>query len=251
MNHTRLLLLALTVSTLSACGGGGAEGPTTPAPVPTPTPAPTPSPSPSPAPTPTPTPAPGAYTVTGRVITANGEPIANAEVTASHTASTTSRSAVTDAQGRYILTLPQTLGSWNVVAYLTLTYSGSEHSVRLNPDVDVPFSGLTGASRDFTFKASDVPMGKVFDYIDNSDVEVDWTTMEVTFTPDGTNAAGQTQPITVKYPFGYGLPDMPLGDYYVSASHLRNGVKEQLLVVTRTNPNYATRTLARFTYDSH
>lgn len=237
MNPIRLLLLALAVSTLSACGGGGSGQPI-----------PTPPGTGQPAPTP---PAPGAYTVTGRVLTEGGEPLAGVEVTATHTVSYTYGSAKTDAQGRYRIALPQTLGSWDVVAYMTLEFGGQRFDVRLAPETDTPFAGSQGAVRDFVYRAEDAPKGKVFDYIDNSNVEIDWGTMEVTFAPAGPNAAGSTEAFTVKYPFGHGLPDIPLGQYYVTASHMRGGVKEQLLVATRDNPNYSARALARFLPDSH
>jgi mono/diheme cytochrome c family protein len=60
-----VLVLALVVATLTACGGGsstpetttvagGTTSPTTPTPTPAPTPSPTPSPTPTPAPSPSP-----------------------------------------------------------------------------------------------------------------------------------------------------------------------------------------------------
>lgn len=230
MKNARLLLL--TLATLSACGG-------------------TPSAQPGPTPPGQEQPAPGAYTVTGRVLTEAGEPLAGVEVTATHTVSYTYGSAVTDAQGRYRLTLPQQLGSWTVGASMTLTFGGQNFDVRLSPEDDNPFAGSQGAVRDFVYRTEDAPKGKVLDYIDNSNVEIDYSTLEVTFTPDGPNAAGSTGAVTVRYPFGYGLPDLPLGQYYVTARQMRGGVKEQLLIATRDNPNYSARALARFLPDSH
>ncbi|WP_019587835.1 carboxypeptidase-like regulatory domain-containing protein [Deinococcus apachensis] len=238
MKNAKLLLLALAVTTLSACGGSAAPD----QPGPTPPGAEQPSSS---------TPTPGAYTVTGRVLTEAGEPLAGVEVTASHTVSYTYGSAKTDAQGRYHIALPHTLGSWDVGASMTLTFGGQNFDVRLSPEDDHPFAGSQGAVRDFVYRAEDTPKGKVLDYIDNSNVEIDYSTLEVTFTPDGPNAAKNTETVTVKYPYGYGLPDLPLGQYYVTASHRRGGVNEQLLIATRDNPNYAARALARFLPDSH
>ncbi|MFC6663355.1 carboxypeptidase-like regulatory domain-containing protein [Deinococcus multiflagellatus] len=247
---SRLLLLALTVSTLAACGGGtGQTSPTPPAPsVPGPA---QPAPMPTPTPNPTPAPAPGAYTVTGRILTESGQPLAGVEVTATHTVSYTYGTAKTDAQGRYTIALPQQLGSWDVVAYRALTACGQTFEVRLAPEVDTPFAGAQGAVRDFVYRKENAPRGKVYDYIDNSDVEIDYSTLEVTFTPDGPNAAGSTEAFTVKYPFGYGLPDMPLGAYFVTASHQRGGQKEGLLIKTRDNPTYAPRVRGCFLPDSH
>lgn len=239
MTISRLLLLALAVTTLSACGGGGSSQP-----VPTP-PGPT-APIPG-----QPSPTPGAYTVTGRILTEDGEPLAGVEVTASHTVTVSYGTAKTDAQGRYRVALPQQLGSWDISASMTLTFGGEDFEVRLAPEIDTPFAGSQGAVRDFVYRAKDAPKGKVFAYIDDSDVEIDYSTLEVTFTPDGPNAARSTEAFTVQYPFGYGLPDIPLGQYYVTASQVRGGVKEQLLIATRDNPNHSARALARFLPDSH
>ncbi|MPY66409.1 carboxypeptidase regulatory-like domain-containing protein [Deinococcus sp. SDU3-2] len=241
MKNAKLLLLALAVTTLPACGGGAAPG----------QPGPTPPGQEQPAPTPSPAPAPGAYTVTGRILTEGGEPLAGVEVTATHTVSYTYGTAKTDAQGRYRIALPQTLGSWDVAASMTLTFGGQDFDLRLAPEIDTPFAGAQGAVRDFVYRAEDAPRGKVFDYISNSDVEIDYGTLEVTFTPDGPNAAKSTETVTIKYPYGYGLPDLPLGQYYVTASQMRGGVKEQLLIATRDNPNFTPRALARFLPDSH
>ncbi|GGO31815.1 carboxypeptidase-like regulatory domain-containing protein [Deinococcus humi] len=241
MKNAKLLLLALAVTTLSACGGGATPS----------QPGPTPPGQEQPGPTPAPQPAPGAYTVTGRILTEAGQPLAGVQVTASHTVSYTYGSGVTDAQGRYRIALAQQLGSWNVSATMTLTFGGEDFEVRLAPEDDNPFAGAHGAVRDFVYRAKDAPKGKVFDYIDNSNVEIDYNTMEVTFTPDGPNSAHSTAPFMVKYPFGYGLPDIPLGQYKVTATHVRNGVKEQLLIATRDNPNYLPQAVARFLNDSH
>lgn len=240
MKNAKRLLLALTITTLSACGGG-ASGQLVP----------TPPGTGQPSPTPPRTPAPGTYIVTGRIITEGGQPLAGVQVTAMHTVSYTYSSAVTDAQGRYRLTLPQQLGSWAVGASMTLTFDGQDFDVPLSPEDDTPFAGSQGAVRDFVYRAGDAPKGKVLDYIDNSNVDIDYSTLEVTFTPDGPNAAGSTEAFTVKYPFGSGLPDLPLGQYSVTASQMRGGVKEQLLIATRDNPNYSARALARFLPDSH
>lgn len=234
MTPTRLLMLALAVTTLSACGGAGTAQPT-----------PTPPGTGQPAPT------AGAYTVTGRVVTEAGAPLAGVKVTATHTVSFTYGSAVTDAQGRYSIALPQQLGSWDVVGYLAVTVCGQRVEARLAPEIDTPFAGAQGAVRDFVYREGDAPTGKVYDYIDNSDVEIDYTTLDVTFTPDGPNAAGSTAPVTIRYPFGYGLPDMPLGRYFITATHMRGGSKEQLLIATRDQPTYTTRAQGCFLPDSH
>ncbi|GAA3829169.1 carboxypeptidase-like regulatory domain-containing protein [Deinococcus aetherius] len=239
MNTARLLLLALAVSTLSACGGGESSPPHPTPPNPT---VPTPG---------QPPPTPGAYTVTGRILTEDGEPLAGVEVTASHTVTVSYGTAKTDAQGRYNIALPQQLGSWDISASMTLTFGGEDFQVRLAPEIDTPFAGSQGAVRDFVYRAGDAPKGKVFASIGNSDVEIDYSTLEVTFTPDGPNAARSTEAFTVQYPFGFGLPDIPLGQYHVTASHVRGGAREQLLIATRDNPSYVTRALARFLPDSH
>ncbi|MBZ9749886.1 hypothetical protein K7W42_03305 [Deinococcus sp. HMF7604] len=193
-----------------------------------------------------------AYVMTGTVRNDKGNPIAGVEVFADHTAFYNMNAVgKTDAQGRYRIPLAQQPGTWNAGAYLRGEVGGQPFEVRLSPDNDTPFDGSKGAVRDFTYKASNAPSGKVYTYLSHSNVEVDYDQLEFTFTPDGPNAAGSTAPFSVKNKPGYGMPDVPLGRYKVSATQVLNGVKQPLLLSSRGQQKASLIVLAAFTYDSH
>ncbi|MPY66406.1 hypothetical protein F8S09_06810 [Deinococcus sp. SDU3-2] len=194
----------------------------------------------------------GAYVMTGVVRDDKGNPIAGVEVFADHTAYYNMNAVgKTDAQGRYRIPLAQQPGTWNAGAYLRGEVGGQPFEVRLSPDDDTPFDGSKGAVRNFTFKASNAPSGKVETYAEHSNVELDYGSLEFTFTPEGPNAAGNTTPFTRKYVEGVGVPAIPLGRYKVSATQVLNGVRQQLLLSSRQQKNGATSVLAEFTHDSH
>ncbi|WP_019587836.1 hypothetical protein [Deinococcus apachensis] len=194
----------------------------------------------------------GAYVMTGVVRDDKGNPIAGVEVFADHTAYYNMNAVgKTDAQGRYTITLAHQPGTWNAGAYLRGQVGGQPFEVRLSPDNDTPFDGSKGAVRNFTYKASTGATGKVYTTVAHSAVELDYETLEFTFTPDGPNSAGSTAPLTRKFVMGFGVPNIPLGRYRVSATHVLNGVKQQLLLSSRQQKNEATSVLAEFTDDSH
>ncbi|BDP43989.1 hypothetical protein DAETH_39580 (plasmid) [Deinococcus aetherius] len=194
----------------------------------------------------------GAYVMTGTVRDEKGNPIAGVEVFADHTAYYDMNAVgKTDAQGRYTITLAHQPGTWNAGAYLRGEAGGQPFEVRLSPDNDTPFDGSKGAVRDFTYKASTGATGKVYTTVAHSAVELDYETLEFTFTPDGPNAAGSTAPFNRKFVMGSGVPDIPLGRYRVSATQVLNGVRQQLLLSSRLQKNEATSVLAEFTDDSH
>lgn len=194
----------------------------------------------------------GAYVMTGEVRDDKGNPIAGVEVFADHTAFYNMNAVgKTDALGRYRIPLAHQPGTWNAGAYLRGEVGGQPFEVRLKPDDDTPFDGSKGAVRNFTYRASTGATGKVYTYVAHSAVELDYETLEFTFTPDGPNAAGSTAPFTRKFVMGSGVPNIPLGRYRVSATHVLNGVKQQLLLGSRQQKKEATSVLAEFTDDSH
>ncbi|MFC4454247.1 carboxypeptidase regulatory-like domain-containing protein [Deinococcus sonorensis] len=235
MKNTALLLLAVTA--LSACGAST-------------TPATTPPAHQQPGTTPPASPAPGsasAYVMTGTVRTEAGAPIAGVQVFADHTAYYNMNAlGTTDAQGHYRIPLAHQPGTWNAGAYMQLKVAGESYEVRLSPDLDTPFDGSQGAVRNFTFKASDAPSGKVNIYLAHSNVELDYDTLEYTFTPDGPNVLGDTAPITRKVVFGYGIKNVPIGRYKVSATQMLNGVKQQMRLRSVDQPEFVPSVLAQF-----
>ncbi|THF70909.1 carboxypeptidase regulatory-like domain-containing protein [Deinococcus sp. Arct2-2] len=242
MKNAKLLLLALTVTTLSACGGGATSGQPAPTPPSTGQPAPIP-PSPQ-------LPVPGTltpYVMTGTVRAEAGEPLADVEVFADHTAYYNMNAlGKTDAQGRYRIALAHQPGTWAAGAYLRLSFGGQMYEVRLSPDTDMPFDGAQGAVRDFTLGADDLPSGKVNTSVAHSAVELDYDTLDFTFTPDGPNMLGSTTPFTRPFTDGSGVLGVPIGRYFVSATHVLNGIKEQLLLSSADQKTFAPRVLALF-----
>ncbi|SMB97632.1 hypothetical protein [Deinococcus hopiensis] len=194
----------------------------------------------------------GPYVMTGEVRDEKGNPIAGAEVFADHTAYyNVNAVGKSDNQGRYSIALAHRSGTWNAGAYLRGEAGGQPFEVRLKPDNDTPFDGSKGAVRNFTYKASTNATGKVYTYVAHSAVEVDYDSLEFTFTPDGPNAAGSTAPFTRKFVMGSGVPNISLGRYRVSATHILNGVKQRLLLGSRQQKGEASSVLAEFTDDSH
>ncbi|MBZ9749896.1 carboxypeptidase-like regulatory domain-containing protein [Deinococcus sp. HMF7604] len=238
MRSTQLILTAFALLTLSACGGSATSQPAPASPGPQ-----------QPAPT-----APGAvsaWTMTGTVKTEAGEPLAGVRVFADHTAFyNMNAEGVTDAQGRYTVALAHQPGSWAAGAYMNLKVGEQTFEARLKPNDDTSFDGSKGAVRDFTFKASDAPAGKVNTYIAHSNVELDYDTLVFTFTPDGPNVMGSTAPFTRPFVDGYGVQNVPLGRYRVSAVHVLNGTRQQLLLSSDDQEEFATSVLALF-HDNH
>ncbi|MBB5363829.1 hypothetical protein [Deinococcus humi] len=194
----------------------------------------------------------GPYVMTGMVRDEKGKPIAGVQVFADHTAYYNMNAlGTTDAQGRYRIALAHQPGTWAAGAYLRQSFGGEPVEVRLSPDDDTAFDGSLGAVRNFTYKASDAPSGKVYTSIAHSNVELDYDSLEFTFTPDGPNAAGTTAPFTRKFVFGSGVQNVPLGGYRVSATQVLNGVRQQLLLSSRSQKEASTSVRAAFTHDTH
>jgi len=118
---------------------------------------------------------------------------------------------------------------------------GQPFEQRLSPTVDEPFAGNTGAVRDFDFVRGH---GELYVYVadwfqnpyDDSmpPMEHDF---ELTFTPvydDGTEGQSFTT-YGFNFPGGFGLNNLPLGRYRVSAVWKREGQEPVLALVRVRN----------------
>ncbi|MBB6018185.1 carboxypeptidase-like regulatory domain-containing protein [Deinococcus radiopugnans] len=215
MKYAKLLLLALSLTTLSACGAGNAETPPRKAP-----------------------PAPGIpntstarpFHLTGTVKTSQGKPLAGVRVGADNTVLDGSEVwTTTDAQGRYDLDLSAMpiLNSWTAVANLTVTSHGQQYT--LYPEVDNPaaFLGKDGAVRHFTLRLTGkTPNGgyygaRLFANLGLSEAGdmPEFDDVEFTATPDGPLLDGTAgTPVTLRWaqlPF-----EVPQGTYVVTARSL-------------------------------
>ncbi|RZJ18792.1 MAG: carboxypeptidase regulatory-like domain-containing protein [Brevundimonas sp.] len=94
--------------------------------------------------------------VTGRVLDEAGRPVAGAQITAQYGQSTYyvsySRSARTDANGRYSIHVADRLGTWTVYAKARVSTANGSMMMDLTPNDDAPFAGNVGAVRNFSVK---------------------------------------------------------------------------------------------------
>ncbi|PYE53116.1 carboxypeptidase regulatory-like domain-containing protein [Deinococcus yavapaiensis] len=191
------------------------------------------------------------WAMSGTVRDTAGRPVVGVDVFADHTAYYDMNVVgKTDARGQYRLTLARHAGTWSAGAYLRLNVGGETFEVRLAPNVDVPFDGAKGAVRDFTLDPAKLPVGTVNTTVAHSNVELDYDTLSFTFTPDGPNILGSTASFTRPFVVGHGVRNVPIGRYHVSATQVRDGVKEQLLLSSTDERTFSTRVLAVF-HDNH
>lgn len=176
--------------------------------------------------------------VKGRLVNAQGQPIAGATVYAGHTTYyNTNVSGVTDADGYYKLDVDEPGGSWTVHAEVTRPYNGANYNFYVHADEAAPFSGTAGAIRNLTWKLSGaIPgttngkYGAKVAYYDNSAIYIRGEEIEFTLIPQGPlvdGTAGQTLTARATGSFamtgttiGSGLDDVPMGRYRISARYV-------------------------------
>lgn len=94
--------------------------------------------------------------VVGRILDESGRPIAGAEVTAQYGQSgyyvSHSRSARSDANGRYSIHVADRPGTWTVYAKARVNTANGSMMLDLTPNNDAPFAGNAGAVRNFSVK---------------------------------------------------------------------------------------------------
>lgn len=176
--------------------------------------------------------------VKGRLLNAQGQPIAGAKVYAGHTTYFNSNVVgTTDADGFYILDINQPGGTWTVHAELTRPYNGTTYTFYVSADNADPVSGTTGAIRNLTWKLSGIipgttngKYGAKVAYYDNSAIYIRGEEIEFTLVPQGPLADGSTgQTLTGRATgsfamtgttIGSGLNDVPMGRYRISARYV-------------------------------
>lgn len=176
--------------------------------------------------------------VKGRLVNAQGQPIAGATVYAGHqTYYNTNVAVVTDADGYYKLDIDQPGGTWSVHAQLTRPYNGTTYTFYVYADEATPISGTSGAIRNLTWKLSGaIPgtdngkYGAKVAYYDNSSIYIRGEEIELTLVPQGPLADGSTGgTITARATasfamtgttIGSGLDDVPMGRYRIAARYV-------------------------------
>ncbi|MVN86463.1 carboxypeptidase regulatory-like domain-containing protein [Deinococcus sp. HMF7620] len=215
MHTTRLLLMALALITLPACGGPGTATPGPAEPVPGPT-----------------QPAPQVqqpYVMSGVVRDAAGQPLAGVEVWADNTVYFDMNVVgTTDAGGRYALDLPHNVGTWRAGAKISRPWNGQTFTFTVYPDDRSAFQATTGAVRDFVWRIQGEYDGGVLGHPVNvyfGGGELDWDSLELIFTPQGPLIDDSTAALFNRTLWGGKVTDVPVDTYSVSATHAPEGTR--------------------------
>lgn len=207
-----------------------------------------------------------AGSVKGRLLTAQGQPIAGAKVYAGHlTYHNTNVVGVTDADGYYKLDIDQPGGTWSVHAQVTRPYNGTNYTFYVYANNADPISGTAGAIRNLTWKLSGaIPgtdngkYGAKVAYYDNSSIYIRGEEIEFTLVPQGPLADGSTgQSITAfatarfamtGTTIGSGLDDVPMGRYRITARYVpaNGGAPRVLSVRLRDTGSYTNNVVIDF-----
>ncbi|MEC0264843.1 copper amine oxidase N-terminal domain-containing protein [Paenibacillus anseongense] len=210
-----------------------------------PTPTPTPVPSPAPIPDPVVEVA-EPYVVKGYVRDAKGQPLSDIVVFADNTMLYDSNIlGVTDESGHYRIELPQVATSWHMGADVTKSFNEMDYTFHLDADKDLPFSGSTGAVRNFTWSKFNglIYMYPNFTSSDDSLPEFDMSDLEITLTPVGPLLDGSSgQTITKRggpVSNGAGIDQIPIGRYKATARWVPEGHAPISLQISDSTGKYA------------
>ncbi len=177
--------------------------------------------------------APPAGVVSGKVVNAQGRPVAGVKIVANNNQFYNQDvSGQTDANGRYRLELRP--GSWSVRGTVDVRFDSKTYPLDLHPDTDAAFAGTTGAVRNLRLKISGERTGEfgnggyyggqveVFgDYVDGDYFATDDVAFH--FEPVGLLLDGSQGDVLVGQPDGMYLDDVPLGKYKITARHMPTG----------------------------
>ncbi len=193
------------------------------------------------------------YIVKGQVVNSHGEPIQGALITIDNQLLYNSNSqAKTDADGRYRIELTKLAATYMAYAEYSTMYEGVKHSIDLLPDDDSPFAGNEGAIRNFTvmldsstgtggsgevlFYMMDLihPLDPVLEPPSRDDVimTLEPIGMMLDGTTGGKSIIGKGSPSNN----GYGLHNVPIGKYRVSAVYAPPGAQPEPLLIRIVRP---------------
>ncbi|WP_290790788.1 carboxypeptidase-like regulatory domain-containing protein [Flavihumibacter sp. UBA7668] len=175
----------------------------------------------------------------GRVTDANGNAIPNVNLVAEHTVYFgTYIFATSNQQGYYKTTVPN--GGWQVTSQIERSLAGQTYRFDLHPDNETPFTGATGAIRNFTWKLSGAKPGGGF-YGSSVAVypepgsPIQLENIELIIKPDGQLTDGSTGSIITKSLTDIGggedgINDIPIGKYTIKARNKINSEALQLRI---------------------
>jgi len=195
-----------------------------------------------------PTEQPEPYVVKGKVVNPQGDPIQGVLITIDNQLLYNSNAqVVTDANGRYRIELSRMAATYMAYAEFSTLYDGVKHSVDLIPADDSPFAGNTGAVRHFTLNLDSSTgtggSGEVLFYmmdlihpLDPTLEPPDRDHVTLTLEPVGTMLDGTVggSPIVSKGSNsnnGYGVHNVPIGKYKVSAVYAPPGAEPQPMLI--------------------
>jgi hypothetical protein len=198
---------------------------------------------------------PEPYVVKGRVVNPQGDPIQDALITIDNQLLYNSNSqAKTKADGSYRIELTKLAATYMAYAEYSTIYEGVKHSVDLLPDDDSPFAGNEGAVRNFTIKlnsstgtgGSGEVLFYMMDLIHPLDPVLEPPSRDdvmMTLEPVGTMLDGTTGGKSIvgrgsPSNNGYGLHNVPIGKYKVSAVYAPPGAEPQPLLIRIVRPGY-------------
>jgi hypothetical protein len=189
----------------------------------------------------------------GIVLDAAGEPIPDVKITVESTVFHASYVHTrTDASGRYRVEVPS--GGWKVHAQMTRDYHGKTYFFDLAPDDAQPFTGSSGAVRNFTWRIAgprpELSGGhygaQLTVYRGDHETPYELSDLEVKLVPDGPLIDGTRGRTLVAHPkVGPDqVDDIPVGRYTVSVSHPTLGA---MVVRPRNRGDYGPNATVLFT----
>jgi hypothetical protein len=190
--------------------------------------------------------------VKGVVKTAAGSPIANAKVVIENTVFlATYVYATTNAKGEYSSAVPN--GSWKVSVQIEKAVAGDLYKFDLHPDNADPFAGSEGAVRNFTWKLNGVKPGGGF-YGSNvavypdplagiAEADIELILVPQTTLADGSTGSTITKRLTDIGGGEYGINDVPLAEYRLTARNTATNQPLQLRLRNTGNFQHAINAL--------
>ena len=184
----------------------------------------------------------------GKVLDTTGKPLAGAQVVADNQVLQNSTvSGTSGSDGTYRLELGKAAVTWNASAQIQRQYNGKTYKFDLHPSNPASFATNEGAVRDFTWKLTgERPQGGTYGgkvlfnltaYVDPEDpnTPLERENVELTQTPSGPLVDGSAgAPLTARGTNsgdGFGLQDVALGRYTVTARYAPAGKTARDLVV--------------------
>lgn len=200
------------------------------------------------------------HVVKGRVVDSTGKPLAGAQVVADNQLLYDSNLVgMTGADGTYRLELGRAATTWNVSAQFQRQYNGQTYTFNLHPSDPSSFATNAGAIRDFAWRLTGPrPDGGTYggQVLFRLTVDVDpedpntllaRENVELTLTPDGPLIDGSPgAPLTARGTDsgdGFGLQDVALGRYTVTARYAPQGRAARPMVLRLTGGDTYTSSL--------